>query len=129
MEDRMSPQQQIFNEVFRASYNLGYSTFDYLPANDEEYPFVFIGEQFDQDRRTKQHIYGDVQQTVHIYHDYRMRSELTAMMNNLKVEMRKLKRTSNFYVTCKGITSQTLTDNSTSRTLIHGIIEAEFTFN
>lgn len=125
----MSPQQQVFNAVYAASIGLGYSTFDFLPAKETEYPFVFIGEQFDQDRRTKQHIFGNVQQTIHFYHDYRQRSELTAMMDNLKVELRSLKRTPNFYITCKNITGQIIIDDSTAQTLLHGIVEVEFTFN
>lgn len=127
--DLKSPQQQLFDAVFAASLGLGYQTFDYLPANKVSYPFVFLGEQSDQDRRNKSIIYGDIQQTIHIYHDYKKRRELTTMMDKLKVECRKLKHTENFNVTCKHITSQTIPDNSTAERLWHGIIEAEFTFN
>lgn len=124
-----SPQQQIYDACFRASLNLGYRTFDYLPANEVAYPFVFVGEQFDQDKRNKSIIYGDVQQTIHIYHTYKNRSELTSMMNALKVECRRLKRTENFYATCKRITAQTIPDNSTGERLLRGIIEVEFRFH
>ncbi|MDY0394790.1 hypothetical protein ACFSMW_06605 [Virgibacillus halophilus] len=127
--DLKSPQQQIFDAVYAASLKLGYATFDYLPANKVAYPFVFVGEQSDQDRRNKSIIYGDVQQTVHIYHNYKKRRELTTMMDKLKVSCRSLKRTENFYVTCKNITAQTITDDSTADPLLHGILEVEFTFN
>jgi len=124
-----SPQQQIYDAVFKASLELGYKTLDYLPPHGESYPFVFVGEQFDQDRRTKLFIFGDVQQTVHIYHDYKKRRELTDMMNELKRKMREIKRTENFYVDCTGIESQTLIDSDGTRTLLHGILEFEFTFH
>lgn len=125
-----SPQQQIFDAVFLASLNLGYRTVDYLPASDFGYPFVFIGEQFDQDRRTKTSLFGDVQQTIHVYHDRRHRREITTMINNIKTECRKLKHTENFYLKCKNINSQIRPDNSiTSESLLHGIIEVEFTFH
>lgn len=124
-----SPQQQIFDAVFLASLRLGYRTYDYLPAKDVGYPFAYIGEQSDQDRRTKTSIYGNVQQTIHIYHLIENRRDLTGMMDALKVELRKLKRTENFYVTCKKITAQTIQDTTTPQALWHGIIEAEFTFN
>lgn len=127
--DLKSPQQQIYDAVFIASLNLGYSTYDYLPANEVKYPFVYIGEQFDNDLRTKTSIYGNVQQRVHLYHTYRDRREITTMMDNLKSEFRKLKRTENFNVTCKSINAQTLPDNSSSERLLHGIIEVEFQFN
>ncbi len=124
-----SPQQQIFDAVFLASLRLNYRTYDYLPAKDVGYPFVCIGEQSDQDRRTKTSIYGNVQQTIHIYHLIENRRDLTGMMDRLKVDLRKLKRTENFYITCKNITAQTIQDTSTPQALWHGIIEAEFTFN
>lgn len=127
--DLKSPQQQVFDAVFLASFLLGYRTFDYLPAKDTAYPFVYIGEQSDQDLRTKSLIYGRVQQSIHIYHDYKKRRELTMMMDKLKVECRKLKQTENFYLTCKNITARTLIDNSTSEPLLHGIIEVEFQFH
>ncbi|MBW8350779.1 DUF3168 domain-containing protein [Bacillus sp. IITD106] len=127
--DLKSPQQQVFDAVFLASFLLGYKTFDYLPAKETTYPFVYIGEQTDQDRRTKSLIYGRVQQTIHIYHDYKKRRELTTMMDKLKVECRKLKQTENFYLTFKNITSRTLIDTSTGEPLLHGVIEVEFQFN
>jgi len=126
---KVSPQQQIYNTIFSSSLGLGYATFDYLPPKEQKLPFVYVGEQFDQDRRTKTFLFGDVQQTIHIYHDIKGRGELTSMMNELKVELRKLKRTDNFYVTCKQINAQTLTDTTGNTPLLHGIIEAEFTFN
>lgn len=127
--DLKSPQQQIYDAVFLASHRLGYRTYPYLPAKDAALPFVYIGEQFDQDRRTKSIIYGDVQQTIHIYHLIENRRDLTDMMNRLKEEIRKIKRTENFYVRSKRITAQTLQDTSTPQPLWHGVIEAEFTFN
>ncbi len=127
--DLKSPQQQLYDAVFLASYLLGYRTFNYLPAKDEAYPFVYVGEQFDQDRRTKDLLYGNVQQTIHIYHVIDKRRELTTMMDKLKVECRKLKRTDNFYITFKNATARTLIDNTGGQPLLHGIIEAEFTFH
>lgn len=127
--DLKSPQQQIYDAVFLASHLLGYRTFPFLPAKEEKYPFVYVGEQSDQDKKTKSNIYGNVQQTIHIYHLIENRRDLTGMMDALKVELRKLKRTENFYVTCKKITAQTIQDTTTPQALWHGIIEAEFTFN
>ena len=123
-----SPQQAIYDAVFLTSLNLGYSTFDYLPANKVEYPFVYIGEQFDQDLRTKDKVYGDVQQTIHIYHTHRKRRELTDMINTLKREFRMLKKVDIYPVVCRNITGQTLLDNTSGEPLLHGIIEVEFRF-
>lgn len=124
-----SPQQSIYDAVFATSLNLGYSTYLYLPAKDVAYPFVFVGEQFDQDIPTKSVIYGLVNQTIHIYHTYKKRRELTDMMNTLKREFRKLKKAGNYYLAVRNINAQTMIDNSTGEPLLHGIIEVEFRFN
>lgn len=124
-----SPQQSVYDAVFATSLNLGYSTYPYLPAKDVTYPFVFVGEQFDQDIPTKSVIYGLVNQTIHIYHTYKKRRELTDMMNTLKREFRKLKKAGNYYLAVRNINAQTMIDNSTGEPLLHGIIEIEFRFN
>ncbi|WZY01596.1 hypothetical protein NSQ26_06040 [Bacillus sp. FSL W7-1360] len=124
-----SPQQQIFDAVFAVAVKLGYRTFDHLPATTVEYPFVFVGEQFAQDRQTKTSVYGTVQQTMHIYHMHRKRRELTDMMHALQAELRRIKHTETFYVSCKGIKLQAMLDSSTPETLLHGVLEIEFTFN
>lgn len=124
-----SPQQSIYDALFQASLSLGYKTYPYLPAKDAAYPFVYVGEQFDNDRPTKSVIYGDVITRLHIYHDYRKRSELTGMIDNLKREIRKLKRADGFALNVKRINSQTLLDTSTPDSLYHGIVEVNITFN
>lgn len=125
----LPPQQQIFNKVFEVCLSLGFKTFDFLPADGEEYPFVFVGEQSDVDRANKSTVTGLVMQTVHFYGDYRKRGDLSIMMNDLKRELRKVKHTKNFYINVKNINARTLPDNTTARRLIHGIAEVEFSFN
>lgn len=124
-----SPQQEIYDAVFKTCLDLGYSTFDYLPPDKTKLPFVFVGEQFDQDRNTKSVIFGDVQQSIHIYGTIRQRSQITQMINAIRYELRKLKKTKHFHVTAKQINGQILPDNTTSQPLLHGLIEVVFTFN
>lgn len=124
-----SPQQAIYDAIFQASLTLGYKTYPYLPAKEATYPFVYVGEQFDNDRNTKSVIYGGVIQRIHIYHDYRKRSELTGMMDDLKSEIRKLRRADGFALNIKRINGQTLLDTSTTFPLYHGIVEVNITFN
>lgn len=124
-----SPQQAIYDALFQVSLSLGYSTYPFLPAKDATYPFVYVGEQFDNDRNTKTLVYGDVTTRLHLYHDYRKRSELTGMMDNLKHEIRKLRYADGFSLNIKRINAQTLLDTSTPDPLYHGIIEVAITFN
>lgn len=124
-----SPQQSIFDAIFKTSLALGYATYPFLPAKDAKIPFVYVGEQYDRDMTTKSTIYGRVQQTIHIYHDYTKRGELTAMMDALKREIRKLRRAEGFYISVKRINAQTLLDTSTVQTMYHGVIEIDIQFN
>lgn len=125
----LPPQQQIYDKVYAVCLALEFKTYDYLPADREEYPFVYVGEQSDVDRANKSTVTGLVMQTIHFYGDYRKRGDLSVMMNDLKRELRRVKHTKNFYITIKNINSRTLPDNSTARRLIHGIVEVEFSFN
>ena len=124
-----SPQQQIYNEVYKVCLALGYPTFDYLPANDVGYPFVFIGEQFDQDKANKTIATGNVQQTIHLYHDYTRRGDLANMVVAIKSKLRELKHTKNFYISVNSINSRVIPDNTTAQSLLHGVIEVDFKFN
>ena len=124
-----SAEQEVFDAIFMTCLNLGYRTFDYLPAKDTQYPFVFIGEIFQQDRHTKSGLFGDIQATVHIYNDYKKRRETTTMRDTIKRELYKLKRAGSINLTLKRGTGQILIDNSTPEPLLHGFLELEFTFN
>lgn len=124
-----SPQQAIFDAVFMVCLELGYPTFDYLPPESQTLPFVYVGEQFDQDRATKSMVYGRVQQRIHIYHDYTRRADLTRMMDAIKRETRKIRKVSGFNIQANMPNSQTLIDQSTNKALYKGIIEIPFSFN
>lgn len=123
-----SPEQLLFDEIFKVCLNLGYNTFDYLPEKTS-YPFVYIGEIFQQDRRTKSHLYGDVQVTVHIYNDYRKRAETTSMRDNIKLALYNTKKAGPMNISLKNATGQILIDDTTPETLLHGILELDFRFN
>lgn len=124
-----SPEQEIFDAIFSTCLNLGYRTYDYLPPNGTQYPFVYIGEVFQQDRHTKSGLFGDIQVTVHIYNDRKKRKETTTMRDTIKNELYNLKRAGSINVMLKRGTGQILIDNSTSEPLLHGILELEFTYN
>jgi hypothetical protein len=124
-----SPEQEIFDAIYSTCLNLGYRTYDYLPPNETQYPFVYIGEVFQQDRHTKSGLFGDIQVTVYIFNDRKKRKETTTMRDTIKNELYKLKRAGNINVMLKRGTGQILIDNSTSEPLLHGILELEFTYN
>lgn len=132
-----TPQQLLFDDIFKRSMHLGYDTYDYLPAASASYPFVFVGEQFNTDLRTKRFLYGSINQTVHVYAVQRNgqqshgmgRAEFTTMLESIKTEMRSIRRLERFRVRVDSVTDQVMIDTSSPTTLYHGVIEAEYTFN
>ena|SRR5699024_4318132 len=124
-----SPEQRVFDAIFKVCQRLNYRVFDYLPARETPYPFVYVGEIFQQDRQTKSNLYGNIQATIHIYNDYKKRRETTSMRDNIKLEMYRIKDIDGMRLKLNRGTGQILIDDSTPETLIHGILELEFTFN
>ncbi len=103
-----------------ASVELGYDTYDYLPDERVDYPFVFIGEQFKQDERIhKDSLNGRTQITVHVWHnDYKKRGYLSNMMTELEHAVRN-----KFGMRLLQSDTRIIVDSSTGSDLLHGIID------
>ncbi|MDN6385332.1 MAG: hypothetical protein L0J65_01055 [Alkalibacterium sp.] len=99
--------------------------YDYLPGEDIEYPFVFIGEQFKQNERFhKDYLNGRTQVTIHFWHDsHKKRGSLASMMYELEKTLQQQYKSKLLEVN-----TQMLPDNSTGKELIHGIVEANIQF-
>ena len=151
---RKSPQQEIYDAIYlraekvseimaEATGEESFEVFNYLPHSNIKRPFVFIGEQFNQDIENKTVLSGDVQQTIHIYGKHTDRRKVTDIANKLQSVVRDMRNTSlditikgrpvkhegHFYTNVKRITNQTLIDNTTPETLVHMILEIEVYFN
>lgn len=126
-----SPDQAIHDAIFLACMNLGYSVYNYLPGDEAPNPFVFVGEIFEQSRRTKFNVFGDYQVTVHIYANdpQRDRKKVTDMRDNIKKAFYKLKTANGYQIIPKRHNGRIMNDNSTGVTLIHGILELDMTIN
>ena len=124
-----SPQQAIFDEVYKASLNLGYDTYHYLPPKEAQLPFVHIGEQFDQDVMTKIGVYGYVQQNINIYGHLNDRRAVSDMVNSLRHNLANLKKAEGFNINVTSIDAQMLIEDVASDKLQRGIIEIEYRFN
>jgi len=123
-----SPEQEVFDVVYMKCQQLGYDVYDYLPPEQTAYPFVYVGEVFQQDRHTKSGLFGDVQVTVHVYNDYQKRRETTTMRDRIKHELYKVRNAGSINLTLKRGTGQIFIDDSTTEPLLHGVLELEFTF-
>lgn len=109
---------------------LGYDVYDYRPDSSAGYPFVDLGEQFNQTTPdSKDTMRTDTQITIHVWHnDWRRRGTLTSMMNDIEDGVKRLKKTTRLSLRLNAVNSQVLTDNATNTPLLHGVIEADITY-
>ena len=124
----MSPSKQVLDTIWAHLLSEGYDVYDYLPAEDVSYPFVHLGDTFDDDnRRIKGLLRNQVSQRIDVYHTLRNRKELTEMHEYIKSYLRSLKETKDYTVKLNtSITSFIGKDDSTSTTYFRGFIEVEF---
>jgi len=128
----MDPQQELFTTLLVNIKNLGYDVYDgSLPPASASYPFVYMGEnQLVDDYGNKTAVWGNVFQTIHVWHNNPCkRGTVSAMLLAIKDVARGIQYTNSFYWEIKNLTQRILPDDSTDRTLLHGILELEYKFN
>lgn len=128
----MDPQQELFTAVLvelRKRYpDQVYDTF--LPPEGTPYPFVYLADNQQVDVQNKTAIFGNVSQTIHVWHDNpRQRGTVSQMMLDVKRICYSLEHTEHFAWTIKNATQRILPDNTTGQPLMHGILEIEFSFS
>jgi len=124
----VSPSKQVLDTIWAYLAVVGYDVYDYLPAKDVSYPFVHLGDTFDNDDpRIKGLLRNSVTQRIDIYHTLKNRKELTEMFEEIKQYLRLLNNTKDYTVKLNSpITSFIGKDDSTSTTYLRGFIEVEF---
>lgn len=128
----MDPQQELFTAILtalRAEYPD--SVYDgLLPPDTTPYPFIYIADSTLTDTPNKTAVFGNVSQTIHVWHDDpHQRGTVSAMMLKVKDILRGLEKTNNFKWVCNDLSQQILADTTTNAPLLHGIIEAGYRFS
>ncbi|MBN6206384.1 hypothetical protein JYK21_07955 [Ralstonia pickettii] len=128
---RKKPDQSIYDAIYKISLQLGFNTYNYLPAGNTPYPFVYVGETFKVSRRTKFNRFGDYVVRVHVYADdpERSRKTVTEMLNVIENAFYGLKKTEGYQVLNHDTNGQIVDDNSTGTPLLHGLLSCEATLN
>ncbi len=82
---KYSPQQELYDQIYIASEDLGFNTYDHLPMQTEnaEYPFVIVGENQLIPLNLKTAIGGQLNQTIHVWGDEDMRFTVADILNQL----------------------------------------------
>lgn len=125
------PQQELFSKLKTSLEALGYSVYDgALPPEGTPYPFVYLGECQQTDDANKSAVFGVVNITIHVWHNNpRQRGTLSNMLLAIKTACRKIDHTANFAWSLRNPTQRILADNTTKTPLLHGVIEAVFSFS
>lgn len=124
------PQQELFSILLKNLRECGFDVYDEeLPDSTADYPFIYMGDTQQSDKNLKSIITGKVFQTVHVWHNNpRQRGTVSAMILKIKETARHIK--GKFYHwDLMGLDQRILMDDSTDKTLVHGVISLEFSFD
>lgn len=127
----MDPQQELFTELLVQLRKKGYDVYDtFLPPKDTPYPFIFIADNQQVDAPNKTAVFGNVYQTIHVWHNNpKQRGMVSEMLLNIKQVCYSLKHTANFTWNVRNIEQRILSDTTTTQPLLHGILNVEFYFD
>lgn len=127
----MDPQQELFTRLKLDLEAKGYAVYDgALPPEDTPYPFVYLADSQLIDEENKTAVFGNVAQRVHVWHsDFKQRGTVSQMLLGIKTVCRQINKTNNFAWSVRSINQQILSDSTTKRPLLHGVIDVEFNFS
>lgn len=127
----MDSQQEIFTRLLLDLEKKGYDVYDgALPPEDTPYPFIYLADSQLIDEENKTAVFGSVTQRIHVWHsDFKKRGTVSRMLLDIKTVCRKINRTNNFAWSVRGINQQILSDTTTKRPLLHGVLDVEFEFS
>lgn len=129
----MDAQQELFIALKLGLENKGYAVYDsILPPDGTPYPFIYLGQNWQNDEGNKSAIFGYVRQIVHVWHNDTMkRGTVSKMLSDIKEVARSIERTENFSWTIQNSSTeqQILPDNSTKPPLLHGYLSLRWHFS
>ena len=123
-----NPYNEIFQTVIELSKKKGYDTFDYLPDENQSYPFVFVGNQQNTDIPTKGRTLGTTHIQVDVYAEFNHRSEVLNIMDDLQATVINCQKTDNFKYQVTNTNQQMIADQSTYIPLWHGVLELDIQY-
>lgn len=123
-----NPYNEIFQTVIKLSRKKGYDTFDYLPDENQSYPFVFVVNQQNTDIPTKGRTLGTTHIQIDVYAEFNHRSEVLDIMDTLQVTVIDYQRTDNFQYQVTNANQQMIADQSTDIPLWHGVLELDIQY-
>lgn len=126
----MDPQQELFIAIRNALIELEVDVYDAgLPPEGVPYPFVHLGGTTLIDDANKTAVFGNVTQTINVWmDDLHKRGTFSEIMLKIKKACRSISATPNFSWHVVNVDQTIMDDNTTDKTLLHGILSIEFKF-
>lgn len=127
----ISPQQSVFMLCKNTALDVfDGKVYDYLPGKETDYPFIFIGEQFSNDKVNKSVIFANITQRVHFFHnDFKKRRSTSDLILKYMQTIREREKAFKRDFLVKEMSYRMLTDNTTDTPLMHGVLEITFLVN
>ena len=118
----MSPSQVLFDQLFiQSSEKLGYDTYDSLPRDDTQYPFVVIGSVHNLFVAHTNGVTGSCSIDVHVFGDEESRARVDDMLTSLMSVVAFSDDTYTFQSRLRENSSDVVSDTSVPNTkLWHG---------
>lgn len=117
-----NPYNEIFDTVIELSKQQGYATFDYLPDDEQGYPFVFIGSQQNIDQLTKDRTLGQTHLQIDAYGTKDQRHQVTTILDKVLQAVYEDGHTEHYQYNVTNSQSRLLSDVSTDIPLWHGVL-------
>lgn len=127
----MDAQQELFTALLSQLKESEYDVYDtFLPPENTPYPFIFLADSQQIDDRNKSAVFGDVYQTIHVWHNNpKQRGTVSKILLEIKQLCYELRSTTNFAWDIRNVDQRILPDTTTAIPLLHGILDVQFKFS
>lgn len=129
MMARKTPDQDLFDALFKVSRDLDYLTYPHKPPRTAKYPMVHIGDVQLIPIATKSYLLATLHAQLDVWGDETQRRDVSDMAHALMERISRIKELSGGYrisMNYEASSVQVMTDNSTDDNLWRANVSLEF---